>query len=477
MKKLLILAAAILCAASCRLNLEPKSALTSSKYWKSADDVQSVTVSAYYSLSKALAQGVYNWGELRGGNYVGNQTHGKDQYDIINNIMTSANSAANWSSLYAAIGRANLVLKYAPGVSMNAADRNGYISECYAIRALCYFYIVRVWGDAPLFIEPVEEYSADSIFRERTSSGEILLQIVSDLETAETYAQSITSTSFKRNRINIMGIYAIMADVYAWMHEYDKVISVMDKVYALAPEGSSNAMWKTLQLTPGSSQSSFNTDWRNIFYKVDRDSAPDDVDKERIFYLSYDELENGVNGNTSYFCLNGTCKASASDQLVSFFKSGDKRYGATFLSSSNLLIANKFWPEGTKFGSGGIISDGDIILYRMSDLVLLHAEALAATNRIGEAVFELNKIHTRAGLVAYSTSDFLTSDEAVLCILNERTAELAGEGKFWFDLLRTGHAADIGGVEDPARWLFPISKTHLDQNSKLTQNPGYGAGE
>lgn len=476
MKRIILSISAAFCLISCSLDLEPQSALTSSRYWKSADDVENTTVSAYFSLSKALAQGVYNWGELRGGNYTGNQVHGKDQYDIINDIMTSANAAANWTNLYAAIARANLVLKYAPSVSMDAASRNGYLSECYAMRALCYFYIVRVWGDAPLFLEPVEEYDPSSVFRERTDSKIILGQIVSDLEAAETYAQAVTTAAFKRSRINIMGIYAIMADVYAWMHRYDKVIGIMDKVYALAPEGSSSSKWKTLTMAPGTSQSSFNTAWRNIFYKFDTALSLDRIDKERIFYLAYDELENGTNGNTSYFCQNGTCKATPSVQLNSFFKTGDKRYGATF-NTSSLLISNKFWPEGTKFGTGGIVSDTDIILYRMSDLVLLHAEALAATNRIREAVVELNKIHTRAGLSAYAESDFLSSEDALLAILRERAAELVGEGKFWFDLVRTGHAADIGGVTDPARWLFPISKTHLDQNAKLTQNEGYATGE
>ena len=59
-------------------------------------------------------------------------------------------------------------------------------------------------------------------------------------------------------------------------------------------------------------------------------------------------------------------------------------------------------------------------------------------------------------------------------ILKERTIELIGEGKYWFDLLRTGHAGDIGGIDDPNKYLFPISKTHLDENEKLIQNPGYG---
>lgn len=458
------------------INLDPRSNLTSANYWKSDSDVENAVTSVYYSLSKALAKGCYDWGELRGGNYSGNQPNGPDQWDIINNVITSANSAALWTNLYQTIGRANLVLKYAPDVQMESSLKSGFLSECYAVRALCYFYIVRVWGDAPLFLEPVEEYNPDEIYRERTSSEILLQQIESDLEAAELYAQPVTNAKFKRSRLNIMGIYAIMADVYSWRHKYDKVLTLMEKVYALAPESSENSYWKTLSVLPSASQSSFSSSWKAIFSKYENGTPLDEQNKERIFYLHYDELENGVNGNTSYFCV-GVSKAVPTDKLISCFETGDKRYKATFKSGSTPKISMKFWPEDATFGTGGVVSDGDLVLYRMSDLVLLHAEAYAATNQIGKAVTELNKIRTRSGLDALAESDFISSEDAILAILNERTVEFVGEGKYWFDLLRTGHAGDIGGIDDPRKYLFPIAKQHLDENRKLKQNPGYGAGE
>ena len=43
--------------------------------------------------------------------------------------------------------------KYAPQKSeISLATLNSYLSQCYAVRALAYFYIVRLWGDAPLRI-------------------------------------------------------------------------------------------------------------------------------------------------------------------------------------------------------------------------------------------------------------------------------------------------------------------------------------
>ena len=113
-------------------------------------------------------------------------------------------------------------------------------------------------------------------------------------------------------------------------------------------------------------------------------------------------------------------------------------------------------------------------LVHLRNGVPVYAEALAATGQIDAAVKELNKIHERAGLEAYRSSEFITPEECIGAILKERTIELVGEGKYWFDLLRTGHASDIGGVDSQDKWLFPISKTHLDENHLLKQNPGYG---
>lgn len=460
----------VVATVSCNLDFIPKSSLVGESYWKSESDVSGSVTAMYFSLSKALSKGYYDWGELRGGNWNGDHRNGLDQYDIITNNIKSTNSAAKWTDLYQTINRANLTITYAPGVNMMSSVKSGYLSESYAVRALAYFYIVRVWGDAPLFLEPVEEYTAGKVFKERTSAQIILRQIVSDLEMAEMYAQPITNSKFSRSRINIMSIYAIMVDVYAWMHEYGKVIGVMEKVNSLTK---SKSYWQTMTLSAGAGQNTFSSQWRAIFAKFDRDLTLDNINKERIFYLSYNELENGTNGNTSYFCV-GSAKAKPSDQLLDLYESGDYRFDATYSTGSTKRLTLKFWPDNSTFGSGGVISDSDLILYRMSDLVLLHAEALASTGQLEQAVAELNKIRVRSGLTEYSVMQFLTPEDLISAILKERTIELIGEGKYWFDLLRTGHAGDVGGVDDPNKYLFPISKTHLDENDKLSQNPGYG---
>ncbi len=54
----------------------------------------------------------------------------------------------------------------------------------------------------------------------------------------------------------------------------------------------------------------------------------------------------------------------------------------------------------------------------------------------------------------------------------ERRLELAFEGDRWADLVRTGRAATVMGI-DPAMTLWPIPQNERDVAPGLTQNPGY----
>lgn len=83
--------------------------------------------------------------------------------------------------------------------------------------------------------------------------------------------------------------------------------------------------------------------------------------------------------------------------------------------------------DNTFTGTNG--RDVDLILYRYADIVLLYAEALAKTDNFSEAVYQLNRITTRAGNAPYFSSDFVNQDELIDAILLERHREFLGEGK------------------------------------------------
>jgi len=130
--------------------------------------------------------------------------------------------------------------------------------------------------------------------------------------------------------------------------------------------------------------------------------------------------------------------------------------------------------------------DSRTTVLSLADALLLLAEALNEEGRAGDALVPLNKVRSRAGLAAATTTD---QGELRTAIWHERRVELAFEDCRWEDLLRFGTALDVinafgvkirqelsylppdSHVVTTHNLLFPIPQDNIDLNPKLTQNP------
>ena len=107
---------------------------------------------------------------------------------------------------------------------------------------------------------------------------------------------------------------------------------------------------------------------------------------------------------------------------------------------------------------------------------LIRAEARAMLGNISGAQADINIVRNRAGLADTSAN---TAEELKAAILQERRVELFTElGNRWFDLARTGTAADVlSSIKSGWRatdLLLPIPEAELLANPNLyLQNPGY----
>jgi hypothetical protein len=461
-----ILTLSLLCA-SCSdfLTEEPISDLTAESFWKTDKDAEVGIVAIYSAFSKAISPGMWDWGELRADNYIPHDKDAFDQKELIYNNIQIDNQAALWTNLYSVISRANAAIKYIPRITMTPKKKNNLQAEAYALRAWAYFYCVRVWGDVPLYTEPIEEIS-QGIYRDRTDKNIIFQEVIlPDLEKAY---YLIDKTSTVRTRINVATICALTMDVNAWLHDYEKVVSTMkEKVQTLNKRN-----WGLSALTP----ETFAKDWRAIFIEDNQTETPIEV----IFKLAYDQLGNGENQSINYFASSQP-RVFLSDKIKGLYGILDKRFGSTQwedIGEGKTQLKKKFWPDGTIFvGTGRVYSDNDLVLYRYADIVLLYAEALNALDRTPEAITELNRTRTRSGENPFYTSDFVSSNEILDAILEERQKEFVGEGKRWFDLVRCNRWKEvmepINGMNDERKVLFPIHRDHINQNLNLKQNSSY----
>lgn len=144
--------------------------------------------------------------------------------------------------------------------------------------------------------------------------------------------------------------------------------------------------------------------------------------------------------------------------------------------------------------------DANWIIYRLTDVMLMKAEALAhlstATEQDCHEAFNLAKYVNLRWLTTQSDSlqyaNFDTKDKVAQLVLNERARELAFEGKRWFDLVRVAlrdkktdnilFVADkVEGASTAVRkklnsintLFFPIAESELNVNEYLVQNPAY----
>lgn len=138
-------------------------------------------------------------------------------------------------------------------------------------------------------------------------------------------------------------------------------------------------------------------------------------------------------------------------------------------------------PMNTDMQGGG--SYGlDYPVIRKADAVLLLAEALneEGYSADGEAFELLNRVRSRAGLAALTSADLADQDAFREAIFEERRLELALEGHRWFDLQRSGTAAEalaeVGIAFQPFQLLYPLPQSEIDafqDDTRFRQNEGY----
>ena len=134
----------------------------------------------------------------------------------------------------------------------------------------------------------------------------------------------------------------------------------------------------------------------------------------------------------------------------------------------------------------------DIVLFHVSDMYLIAAEAYLMAGQTAQALAKVNAVRGRAGLAAlasfnayqpeYAISSTFTIKDLDL-ILDERARELYAEGHRWMDLRRTKQLVRYNVefnqyVTDAniVKWLRPIPANEISANTGITiedQNPGY----
>jgi starch-binding outer membrane protein, SusD/RagB family len=380
------------------------------------------------------------------------------------NLLTSSSvlSVDFWSNIYSIVFVANSAiegLSNSKGLTLEVKQQ--LLGEAKFIRALCYFYLINLYGDVPLVVST--NYEVNRALP-RTSAGEVWAQIIQDLKDAqgllsESYKDgSIVNSTLERATPNKWAATSLLARSYLYTKDY-----INAEIQSTAVINN-KVMYDTVALN-------------SVFIKNNKEaiwqlqpvvSNPTNTWDARLFVLQ----SSGPNTNNYPVFL--------SNYIVNSFEADDKR--KTVWINKVVVGGNTYWyPYKYKiFASGAAVSEYNTVL-RIGEQYLIRAEARTQLGNLSEAINDLNVIRRRAGL-ANITAD--SQSKLLIAIMQERKVELFTEyGHRWFDLKRTNTIDAVMESITPqkggnwnANWaLYPIPQLEIERNPSLVgnQNPGY----
>lgn len=452
------------------LNQVPENSLTSEEFFKTEADANAAIMGVYDAL-QLCADKFITWGEFRA-DLISPLTNNDITYPYYQ-LFENNRPASVWAHPYNLIGRANMVIEKVPEIPaldhrLSSAESNAIVGEALFLRALAYFYLVRTFKEVPLVLQPPSS-DAVNYLEPKASADAVLDQIEADLAIAEKDVPvQHAKAAETKGRATKGAVNALQADVYLWRAKYAEAAAAAKKV-----------LDKDLYtLVTGDN-------WFTIFSQKNS--------SESIFEIQYDYQLSEVNslrGISNNFIMNPVLFDyfdSEKDQLRGKNRTYREAGSRQFWKYTGLNADNIERPT----------NDPNFIIYRLPDIMLLRAEALAhltADDKV-EAARLLNEVRDRVSLAPYDFLDGAAPRELFIeLIMKERAMELAMEGKRWFDLVRVAANEDqpdflisrvVAGrtvaersqirarIIDPRGWYLPIHRDELNRNANLVQNPYY----
>ena len=488
-KYIIMMLSAMLMASCIDTVILPENKTVDEDYWKTKSDVQQIVNNAYRGMvSENVITRLIVWGDLRSDEIMPNTsttvaTADREALTQINTVnIKVTNKFATWADLYSVINYCNIVLsKCGDVVSIDPdytkGDCQSDSAQMLALRALCHYYLVRTFRDIPYATEAYMNSSMD-LHLPQLAPATVIDNIIGDLETAEQIAVPANAYNDWRQKgqINIEAIRAMLADVYLWRAsinhsaaDYQKcadycelIINAKEQRHIVPTGKIDERTYKSL--SEGTEM------FANVFVTKNAE--------ESIFELQCD----GDNNSNAGVCKSYYKYKDGTAVVPMMFAS--KVMGISSTSTSNNAFATekdyRFWNfcyscnDDTKetFEIRKMVSESkgsartsaekvdasrsfkgyaqNYVVYRLSDVMLMEAEALVqlaaadaatATDANLTKAFDLVKaVYDRSfydvATNSLKVATYNTKDKMEKLVMDERLRELCFEGKRWYDLLR-----------------------------------------
>ena len=391
-----------------------------------------------------------------------------------------------WGDFYSGIKRCNDVIKYCSWGGGTAENRKSYEMQARLLRIYYYNILWHYYGNVPFYLENLSSpYTAPQM-----TADEIYAQLLPELE--DIIASGVLPlrwSAAESGRVSKAMAYMLYAEMVMYQNDtarYPKALSYMKEIIASAD----------YELNP-----SFSNLWEES----------GEWCKESIFEINYNDDQAQRDWGVAALNAGGSVLPTLISpntwpggdgwnagedgwgflpmrvETYNMFTEGDQRRDATCWDVRGISYTERYqdthiwlkkyrpYSDNNKDcpTSKNLNYNNNKRIYRYAETLLNAAELLLSTGgSAAEAAGYVNEVRARAGLGNLSS---VTADD----ILQERHLEFCGEGKRYFDLVRTGKAASVlvpdsygyrTNAWTPSKKHIPLAQSELDADPTLKQN-------
>lgn len=400
---------------------------------------------------------------------------------VLNNFTASpiTSPSALWWQYYKGVYRANTLLAKIPSAKGDPEKLKRMETETYLLRSIFYYWLWQYYGNLIILTEnisnPVEYYT-----QTQSTPDEVYEFLIKELDEHVIGKLPMSVPEEENGRLTDAVARTLKAKIVLYQNDESRFQETAQELSAVINSGAYDLM----------------ADFERIWLKEGEHC------KESIFELEFSVddynympqliFPRGFKDPTNTF-LEGWGFGTIEPATVEMYEAGDIRKGATIFAIDDSIQAykdepdnwsytpvyqntgyflKKYAPRVGYYGNNRFGFENNIRIFRYSDVLLMASELIYRTQgATPEAQEYFSKVWKRARPNS-TNAPALTLE----LLYDERHKEFVGEGHRYWDLVRTGQAAEVLGKYGWKEYhkYLPISDVEISKSQgALKQNPGY----
>ena len=388
-----------------------------------------------------------------------------------------------WTICYSGINRSNIVTQYIDGVSgLDKTTRDQWVAESLVLRSFYYNLLWKFWGNIPYY----EENLKTPYFAGQKGHDEVYTSVITTLEDVfKMNALPMKATVGNEGRVTKAMAYMLYAEMVMYQNDKSRYQQALDYMKEIISSGQYSLLADYSGLWLESGEWCSETIW-DINY-VSEGGVRDWDHPIATGGQVYSVLTGIPGAPAGSGFVDGWGFGTVNESAYKMFEDGDIRRDGSILNWSDKREQYKPRWEDTGYfllkyiarenGNHGFKGDpnmnhgNNIRIYRYAETLLNAAELAVLLGQDGSQWLKL--VRDRA----HCTDSGTSRDD----IIQERHKEFVGEGKRYWDLVRSGLAASVlkasnhpfrpaGSDWTESKKYWPIPQSEKDKDDTLVQN-------